>query len=282
MGGRNRGIIYWQICQPAPINMCTSYCVFSRALTFVELTSLPRHSGNCFYILPKISVADPDPNPDPPDPHVFGPPGSGSTSQRYGSGSCSGSGSGSFYHHAKIVRKTLIPTILWLFLTFIFRGSGSGSTPKCLDPQHCLQYSSEYVSFEYVPNVWIYYLYGELDFDSLAVWLGPEEVCIDELHLVQVLQLLQAQRHQLSRDKRKNWKKNKSKRHQENMIAFTRGYGTGTEPNPLGLSMKISICSFCSVCCGSGSRSKETAQNYQIKLITSLPKRLLNLRRCVL
>ncbi len=52
------------------------------------------------------SVADPDPNPDPPDPHVFGPPGSGSgsTSQRYGSGS------GSFCHHAKIVRKTLIPT----------------------------------------------------------------------------------------------------------------------------------------------------------------------------
>jgi hypothetical protein len=40
--------------------------------------------------------------------HVFGPPGSGSgsTSQRYGSRS------GSFYHHAKIVRKTLIPTIL--------------------------------------------------------------------------------------------------------------------------------------------------------------------------
>jgi hypothetical protein len=38
-----------------------------------------------------------------PDPHVFGPP---------------GHGSGSFYHHAKIVRKTLITTILWLFLTF--------------------------------------------------------------------------------------------------------------------------------------------------------------------
>jgi hypothetical protein len=46
------------------------------------------------------------PDPDPPDPHVFGPPGSGSTSQSYGSGS------GSFYHHAKIVRKTLTPTIL--------------------------------------------------------------------------------------------------------------------------------------------------------------------------
>jgi hypothetical protein len=52
-----------------------------------------------------FSVADPDPNPDP---HVFGPPGSGSgsTSQRYGSGS------GPFYHQAKIVRKTLIPTAL--------------------------------------------------------------------------------------------------------------------------------------------------------------------------
>jgi hypothetical protein len=51
------------------------------------------------------SVANPD-----PDPHDFGPPGSGSISQRYGFGSVSGSGS--FYHHAKIVRKTLIPTIL--------------------------------------------------------------------------------------------------------------------------------------------------------------------------
>jgi hypothetical protein len=71
------------------------------------LMSIPRK-------LWKSSVADPDPNPDPPDPHVFGPPGSGSgpTSQRYGSGSCSGSGSGSFNHHAKIVRKTLIPTFL--------------------------------------------------------------------------------------------------------------------------------------------------------------------------
>jgi hypothetical protein len=50
------------------------------------------------------SVPDPD-----PEPHVFGPPGSGSgsTSQGYGSGS----GSGSFYHHAKIVRKPLIPSI---------------------------------------------------------------------------------------------------------------------------------------------------------------------------
>jgi hypothetical protein len=49
-----------------------------------------------------ISVADPNPS----DPYVFGPPGSGSISQKYGSGS------GSFYHQAKIVRKTLIPTAL--------------------------------------------------------------------------------------------------------------------------------------------------------------------------
>jgi hypothetical protein len=50
------------------------------------------------------------------DPYVFGPPGSGSgsISQRYGSGS----GSGSFYHQAKIARKTLISTVLGLFMTF--------------------------------------------------------------------------------------------------------------------------------------------------------------------
>jgi hypothetical protein len=44
-----------------------------------------------FQLILRDSLAD----PDPPDPHVFGPP-----------------GSGSFYHHAKIVRKTLIPTFL--------------------------------------------------------------------------------------------------------------------------------------------------------------------------
>jgi hypothetical protein len=46
------------------------------------------------------------PDPDPLDPHVFAPCGSGFISQRYGSGS------GSFYHQAKIVRKTLILTVL--------------------------------------------------------------------------------------------------------------------------------------------------------------------------
>jgi hypothetical protein len=59
-------------------------------------TSLIRNTG----------LADQDPNPVPSDPYVFGPPGSGfiSYSQRYGSGS--------FYHQAKIVRKSLIPTAL--------------------------------------------------------------------------------------------------------------------------------------------------------------------------
>ncbi len=46
------------------------------------------------------------------DPQVFGPPESGSrsSSQRYGSGS--------FYHQAKLKRKTLIPAVLWLLFDF--------------------------------------------------------------------------------------------------------------------------------------------------------------------
>ncbi len=52
----------------------------------------------------KWSVADPD---------VFGPPGSGSIRTRYGSGS------GSFHHQTKIVRKTLISTVWWLFYDFL-------------------------------------------------------------------------------------------------------------------------------------------------------------------
>ncbi len=57
--------------------------------------------------------------PDSPDPHFFGPPRSRSISQSYGSGS--GSESGSLYQQAKIIRKTLIPTVLWLLLDFYFR-----------------------------------------------------------------------------------------------------------------------------------------------------------------
>jgi hypothetical protein len=61
-----------------------------------------------------------------PDQHVYGPPGSGSISQRYGSGS------GFFYQQAKIVRKTLIPTVLFFFTFYtIYKRHGSGSTPKC-------------------------------------------------------------------------------------------------------------------------------------------------------
>jgi hypothetical protein len=57
-------------------------------------------------ILRKLSLtfSVPGLNPDSHDPHVFGTPRSGSTSQRYGSGS--------FSYQAKIVRKTLIPTVL--------------------------------------------------------------------------------------------------------------------------------------------------------------------------
>ncbi len=58
------------------------------------------------------SVAD-------PDPYVFRPPGSISPGSGYGSGSESGSGSGSLYHQAKIVRKTLIYTVLWLLYDFL-------------------------------------------------------------------------------------------------------------------------------------------------------------------
>ncbi len=47
----------------------------------------------------KGSVPHLNPDPDPPDPHVFGPP-------------------GSFYHQAKKVRKTLIPTVCDFFWTF--------------------------------------------------------------------------------------------------------------------------------------------------------------------
>ncbi len=41
----------------------------------------------------------------------FGPPGSGSVSTKYGSGS--------FYHQAEIIRKILIPTVLWLLYDFL-------------------------------------------------------------------------------------------------------------------------------------------------------------------
>jgi hypothetical protein len=78
-----------------------------RHIQFLNFSTIAHH----YYELTSVADPDPNPDPDPPDPHVFGTPGSGCSSQSYGSGSCCGSGSGSFYHHAKIVRKTLIPTI---------------------------------------------------------------------------------------------------------------------------------------------------------------------------
>ncbi len=74
----------------------------------------------------------PEPHPDPPDPHVFGPPGSGSISQRYGSGS------GSFYQQAKIIRKTLIPTVLWLLLDFLSL-KNDGNVPSKSNKQQNLK-----------------------------------------------------------------------------------------------------------------------------------------------
>jgi hypothetical protein len=63
---------------------------------------------------PVTSFAD----SDSLDPYVFRSPGSVSASQMYGSGS------GSFYHQAKMLRKTFIPTgtVLFcgFFMTFIF------------------------------------------------------------------------------------------------------------------------------------------------------------------
>ncbi len=58
------------------------------------------------------NIGDPDPHPDP---YVFGPAVSafGSVSQKYRSES------GSFHHQAKIVRKTLISTVLWLLFDFL-------------------------------------------------------------------------------------------------------------------------------------------------------------------
>ncbi len=63
--------------------------------------------------IPASSVADPD---------VVVPPGSGSGSVSQRSGSVSqryGSGSGSFYQQAKIIRKTLFPSVLWLLYDFL-------------------------------------------------------------------------------------------------------------------------------------------------------------------
>jgi len=66
-------------------------------------TKIQQHFGGFFH---QINVPPPSVADRIPDPHVFGPPGIGSVSLRYVSGS------GSFYQQAKMVRKTLITTVL--------------------------------------------------------------------------------------------------------------------------------------------------------------------------
>ncbi len=85
-----------------------------RAVLKHERLPPPQRRINSFYVQVSevkaiISVVD-------PDPWVFGPPGPGpgSVSQRYRSGS------ESFYHQAKKLGKTLIPTVLCLLYDFIF------------------------------------------------------------------------------------------------------------------------------------------------------------------
>jgi|688.fasta_scaffold534592_1 hypothetical protein len=78
-----------------------------RAFHGILYTYIIADPGQQVQVWPTPCVAD-------PDPRVFGPSesGPGSKSQRYGSGS------GSFYHEAKIVRKPLISTVLWLLFDF--------------------------------------------------------------------------------------------------------------------------------------------------------------------
>jgi hypothetical protein len=76
----------------------------SSIFSSVSLAKAGRNLNTCKKKYLNYTVADPDPNPDP---YVYGPPGSGSISHRYGSGF--------FYHQAKIVRKTLIPTVCTSF-----------------------------------------------------------------------------------------------------------------------------------------------------------------------
>ncbi len=110
---------------PPPLPNCTTIQWKKANWAFeIIIQNLPYHDitdTNQRYVLTLIclpqsiaynSVADPDPS----DPYVFGPPRSGSesVSQRHGSRP----GSLSFYHQAKIVRKPLIPTVLWLLFDF--------------------------------------------------------------------------------------------------------------------------------------------------------------------
>jgi hypothetical protein len=88
---------------------CTMNC--ARSPTIFELGVTCTTDVELVFMV-HTSVADPNPGPDPTDPRVFGPPGYGSISQRYGSGSRS------FNLKAKIVRKSLISSVLLLLFDF--------------------------------------------------------------------------------------------------------------------------------------------------------------------
>ncbi len=104
--------------------------------------------------VPGVSVADPD---------VFRPPGSGFTSQRYGFGS----GSGSLYHQAKVVSKTLIPTVLWLLFNFLSM-ENDVNVPSKINKQKNL----EKVAFcWHIEGQWR--KYQDLDRDPLVRARGP-------------------------------------------------------------------------------------------------------------
>ncbi len=95
------------LCCSWPVQLITPLRPFkSRDIIFKTV----RNQGFSYYFCLLIEGSESGSGP-----HVLGPPGFGSFSQRYGSGSRYGS----FYQRAKIVRKTLIPTVLWLLLDFL-------------------------------------------------------------------------------------------------------------------------------------------------------------------
>ncbi len=91
----------------SPTRAGPSHLVLKTELDVVRSPLRIRFVWGSRHLAVHSSVADPDPS----DPYVFGPPGSGSVSQMYRSGS--------FHHQAKIVRKTLIPTVLWFLFDFL-------------------------------------------------------------------------------------------------------------------------------------------------------------------
>ncbi len=93
----------WKLSSPARSNRRRMPTTMRGRTSLTTMTVLPARSHRRLAVCVAGSV---------PDSHVFGPPWSGSISQRYGSGS--------FYHQAKIVRKTSIPTVLRLLLDFLF------------------------------------------------------------------------------------------------------------------------------------------------------------------